>query len=225
MVSSSSKSLQNLATDTWVKASWEDFLALADDSTYANGRFYYHQGYLRIEMSPLGPRHGRQNAIISKVASLFASLRNIPIVEFINTSFRKAGLDEFQPDLAFYLGSGLRVPPETNSPVDLNEYDPPTLVVEIGASSLSDDLGWKRLLYERAGVQEYWVNDANAREAMCATAPRFANAFAIAEGRSGEIQESQVLPGLAIAIVEEALQRSQTQDDGEINRWLLQSFS
>jgi Uma2 family endonuclease len=216
MVSSSSKSLQNLATDTWVKASWEDFLALADDSTYANGRFYYHQGYLRIEMSPLGPRHGRQNAIISKVASLFASLRNIPIVEFINTSFRKAGLNEFQPDLAFYLGSGLRVPPETNSPVDLNEYDPPTLVVEIGASSLSDDLGWKRLLYERAGVQEYWVNDANARRAI---------AFAIAEGRSGEIQESQVLPGLAIAIVEEALQRSQTQDDGEINRWLLQSFS
>ena len=216
MVSSSSKSLQNLATDTWVKASWEDFLALADDSTYANGRFYYHQGYLRIEMSPLGPRHGRQNSIISNVVTLFATLKNIRIVEFINTSFRKAGLDEFQPDLAFYLGSGLRVPPETNSPVDLNEYDPPTLVVEIGASSLSDDLGWKRLLYERAGVQEYWVNDANAREAI---------AFAIAEGRSGEIQESQVLPGLAIAIVKEALQRSQTQDDGEINRWLLQSFS
>jgi Uma2 family endonuclease len=216
MVSSSSKSLQNLATDTWVKASWEDFLTLADDSTYANGRFYYHQGYLRIEMSPLGPRHGRQNSIISNVVTLFATLKNIRIVEFINTSFRKAGLDEFQPDLAFYLGSGLRVPPETNSPVDLNEYDPPTLVVEIGASSLSDDLGWKRLLYERAGVQEYWVNDANAREAI---------AFAIAEGRSGEIQESQVLPGLAIAIVKEALQRSQTQDDGEINRWLLQSFS
>jgi Uma2 family endonuclease len=216
MVSSSSKSLQNLTTDTWVKASWEDFLTLADDSTYANGRFYYHQGYLRIEMSPLGPRHGRQNSIISNVVTLFATLKNIRIVEFTNTSFRKAGLDEFQPDLAFYLGSGLRVPPETNSPVDLNEYDPPTLVVEIGASSLSDDLGWKRLLYERAGVQEYWVNDANARRAI---------AFAIAEGRSGEIQESQVLPGLAIAMLEEALQRSQTQDDGEINRWLLQSFS
>ena len=119
-----------------------------------------------------------------------------------HSSFRKAGLYEFQPDLAFYLGSDLRVPPETNSPVDLNEYDPPKLVVEIGASSLSDDLGWKRLLYERAGVQEYWVNDANAHRAI---------AFAIAERRSGEIQESQVLPSLSIAIVEEALQRSQTQ--------------
>jgi Uma2 family endonuclease len=216
MVSSSSTSLQNLVTDTWVKASWEEFLGLTERSTYEYARFYYHQGYLRVEMSPLGPRHGRQNSIISNVVTLFATLKNIRIVEFTNTSFRKTGSDEFQPDLAFYLGSGSRVPPETNSPVDLNEYDPPTLVVEIGASSLSDDLGQKRLLYERVGVWEYWVNDANARRAI---------AFAIAEGRSGEVQESHVLPGLAIAIVEEALQRSQTQDDGEINRWLLQTFS
>jgi hypothetical protein len=43
-------------------------------------------------------------------------------------------------------------------------------------------------------------------------------AFSIADGRSGEIQELQVLPGLSIALVEEALQRSQTQDDGELNR-------
>lgn len=216
MVFSSSTSLHNLATDTWVKASWEEFIALVNDSNYANGRFYYHQGYLRIEMSPIGPRHGRQNSIISNVVTLFATLKNIRIVEFTNTSFRKAGLDEFQPDLAFYLGSGLRVPPDSNSPVDLNEYDPATLVVEIGASSVSDDLGWKRLLYERAGVQEYWVNNAKARRVI---------AFAISEGRSGEIQESQVLPGLAIALVEEALQRSQTQDDGEINRWLIQVFN
>jgi hypothetical protein len=54
---------------------------------------------------------------------------------------------------------------------------------------------------------------------------RGAIAFSIADGRSGEIQASQVLPGLTIALVEEALQCSQTQDDGEINRWLLQSFS
>ena len=216
MVSSSSTSLQNLATDTWVKASWEEFIALVNDSNYANSRFYYHQGYLRIEMSPIGPRHGRQNSIISNVVTLFATLKNIRIVEFTNTSFRKAGLDEFQPDLAFYLGSGLKVPPESNSPVDWNEYDPPTLVVEIGASSLSDDLGWKRLIYERAGVGEYWVNNANARGAI---------AFAISEGRSGEVQKSQVLPGLDIALVEEALQRSQTEDDGEINRWLIQVFN
>jgi Uma2 family endonuclease len=100
--------------------------------------------------------------------------------------------------------------------VDLDEYDLPTLVVEIAASSVNEDLGRKRLLYERVGIQEYWVVDVKARQIT---------AFSIADGRSGEIQESRVLPGLAVALVEEALQRSQTQDDGEINRWLLQSFS
>ncbi|WP_017721074.1 Uma2 family endonuclease [Kamptonema formosum] len=215
MVYSREPVLRDAVTDTWCAGSWEDFLALADAPAYERGRFYYHQGYMRVEMAAVGPRHGRLNSIVSYLVVLFAALNNIPIVQFVNTSFRKAGLQEFQPDLAFYIGSGLRVPPESNSPVDLNECDPPTLVVEVGATSISDDLGRKRLLYERAGVREYWVVDTNAREAI---------AFEISQGRSGEIQESLVLPGLWIALVEEALTRSQTQDDGEINRWLLQTF-
>lgn len=58
--------------------------------------------------------------------------------------------------------------------------------------------------------------DVNAEDAI---------AFAITEGRSGEIQSSLVLPGLAIALVESALKRSLTSDDGEINRWLFKAFS
>jgi Uma2 family endonuclease len=216
MISSSSPTLQNFVTDTWVKASWEEFIALADNPIYENGRFYYHQGSMRIEMLPVGFRHGRYHSILSYLVILFAGIENIPIVEFTNTSFRKVGLDEFQPDLSFYIKAGLKVPPETNSPINLNEYNPPTLVVEIGSSSISDDLGRKRLLYERSGIQEYWVIDATAREVT---------AFTISDRRSGEIEESLVLPGLRIALVNEALQRSQTEDDGAITRWLLQTFS
>lgn len=216
MVSSSAPNVQNLVTDTWVKASWDEFLAFANSPNYEKGRFYYHKGYMRIEMAAVGPRHGRHNSIVSYIILIYATIKNIPIVVFTNTSFRKTGLDEFQPDLAFYIGSELNIPPETNSPVDLNEYDPPTLAVEIGASTISDDLGRKRLLYERSGVGEYWVVDANLRDAI---------AFSISEGRSGEIHESLVLPGLEIALVKEALQRSQTEDDGAITRWLLQRFS
>ena len=215
MVSSSSD-LQDLVTDTWIKATWEEFIALANDPGYINSKFYYHQGYMRIEMSPVGFRHGRHNSIISFVVVLFAAFKNIRIIEATNTSFRKVDLDEFQPDLSYYIGSGLRVPPETDSPVDLNEYDPPTLVVEVAASSINDDLEHKRLLYEQAGVREYWVVKAKARKVI---------AFSISDGRSDEIQESRVLPGLSIALVESALNRSQTEDDGEINRWLLQTFS
>ena len=44
-------------------------------------------------------------------------------------------------------------------------------------------------------------------------------------GRSGTIKESQVLVGLSIATVEEALKRSLTEDDSAIARWLLQTFT
>jgi Uma2 family endonuclease len=204
-------------TDTWWgKVGWEEYIELAENPAYADGRFYYHQGLLRIEMSPLGPRHGRQSSIISKAVSLFATIKNIRIVEFANTSFRNAGVGEFQPDLAFYIGSGLKVPPQSNEPIDLQDFDPPSLVVELGAASVSDELGRKRLMYEESGVQEYWVNDLNVGEIV---------AFAIAEGRSGRVRESQVLPGLAITLVEEAIKRSQVEDDTKINSWLLKTFS
>lgn len=222
MVSSSSSYgvtilTKNFATDTWWgNASWEEFIELAENPAYVDGRFYYHQGLIRIEMSPLGPRHGRQNSIISKAVSLFATIKDIRIVEFANTSFRDAGVGEFQPDLAFYIGSGLRIPPQLDTPIDLREFDPPTLIVEIGGSSAGDDFGRKRLMYEESGVKEYWVDDLSVGEVV---------AFAIADGCSGRIRESKVLPGLPIALVEEALKRSQKEDDSKINLWLLKTFS
>ncbi|MCC3448149.1 MULTISPECIES: Uma2 family endonuclease [unclassified Microcoleus] len=213
----SSAITQVLETDIWVKATWEEFLAFTEDSAWEKGKFYYDREQMRVEMSPVGPLHARHNSIIPYVVILFAALRNIRVVQFANASFRKTGIREFQPDLAYYIGSDLRVPPnDSNSPVNLNEYDPPNLVIEIGASSFSDDLGNKRLLYEDAGISEYWVERANTREVF---------AFAINGGGSGRVQQSRVLPGLEIALVEEALNQSQTQDDGEINRWLIQNFS
>ncbi|WP_019499250.1 Uma2 family endonuclease [Pseudanabaena sp. PCC 6802] len=206
-----------LALDIWVKATWEDFVALADDRAYTRtNRFYYDRDAMRIEMAALGPIHARENAIVSKVVSLFATLKNIRIFEYLNCSFRKEPERECQPDLAFYIGEGLRLPASNNSPVNLKEHDPPTLIIEIASTTLNDDLGHKRLLYERLGVREYWVVDVEATEVY---------AFEIADGRSGRIQASQVLAGLRIATVEEALLRSQSEDDGAIARWLLQTFN
>ena len=205
-----------VVTDTWVKASWEEFLALGDRPDLADGRFYYDRGEMRIELMPVGSTHGRHNFVISKVISLYASLNQIRIVGYSNVSFRQAAVRECQPDLSFYIGSDFRFPPQTDSPIDLNEFDPPTLAVEIGVTSLGDDLGRKRLLYEQLGVLEYWVVDARDRQAI---------AFEICQGRSGQIWDSQVLSGLGLSVVEEALQRSNTEDDGAIIRWLIQKFS
>jgi Uma2 family endonuclease len=208
--------LQTIPTDTWVKATWEEFLTFADDPTLVSGRFYYEQGEMRIEMAALGAAHSRDNSIVSTAIVLFAALKNIRIIEFTNCSFKKTGIRECQPDIAFYIGSSFQFLPRSNSPVDLNQFAPPTLVIEIGASSLSDDLERKRILYQNLGVQEYWVVDVNALQII---------AFTITQGKSFATQQSHVLPGLAISVVETALTRSQTEDDGAITRWLLSSFS
>lgn len=207
--------LHTVPTDNWVEATWEDFLTFADDPTLASGRFYYDQGYMRIEMSPLGSAHGQDNTIIATFIILYAALKNLSIKGFTNTSFRKSGIREAQPDLAFYLGTFINLPPHDNAPVDLDQFAPPTLVVEIAASSLEDDTTRKLKLYQRLGIQEYWVVDVNASRVV---------ASALSANSSHLLTESQVLPRLEIALVEEALKRSQREDNGAISRWLLTKF-
>lgn len=208
--------LTTVPTDTWVEATWEDFLTFADDPTLANGRFYYDQGYMRIEMLPIGSAHSQDNSIVSTVIILYAAIKNIPIKELSNASFRKIGVRESQPDIAFYIGNNLRFPPRNNAPINLNEIDPPNLVVEIAASSLEDDTTRKQKLYQRLGVREYWVVDVNQSQVI---------ASCLSPSESIPIRESQVLPGLEIDLVEEALRKSATEDDGKISRWLLATFS
>lgn len=203
-----------IQTDTWVKATWQTFAALSHQPQYQGGRAYFNSGYMRIEMAPLGAGHGRQNTVISQLVSLFGMLRNLRIARFTNCSFRKAGL-ECQPDLAFYIGPDFQLPLQDNTPIDVTRFGPPTLAIEIGASSFRDDLGSKRLLYERLGVTEYWVVNVAERDVV---------AFAIAGNRSGQIQTSKVLPDLELALVKDALQRSQTKDDSALMRWLMETL-
>ncbi len=205
--------ITTVPTDTWVVADWGAFLTFAEDPTLINGRFYYDHGSMRIEMSPLGMAHGRDNTILPLVITLYAAIRQIRILGWTNTSFRKTGLQEAQPDLAYLIGQSLQFPPRNNAPVNLDETPPPTLVVEIAASSLEDDLGRKQTLYQCLGVHEYWVVNVNASQVT---------AFSLAEAT--EITTSQVLPNLAMTLVEEALRRSQAEDDGAVSRWLLGEF-
>lgn len=206
----------SLVTDSWVKVSWDEFLEVAEHSDYQNGRFYFYHNYMRVEMLPVGSIHGNNHNVVANVVNFYATLKNIKIKGWVNTSFRRTSEGECQPDLAFYIGDKIKFPPLNNSPVNINELAAPTLVVEVAASSINDDLGFKRLLYERLGVKEYWVMNANNNDII---------AFEIIDGGSRRIEDSKVLPGLQIAIVQEAIQRSLTQDDGEVNRWLLQIFS
>jgi Uma2 family endonuclease len=207
---------RNLVTDTWVTATWDEFLAIAHLPQFEQARCYYDAGWMRIEARPIGSGHGQDNSILAAVVSLYGTLREVAYVSFTNSSFRKTGERECQPDLAYYIGTTeVQRPTKNSQPVDVDTWGPPTLAVEIASTTLNDDLGQKRLLYERLGVAEYWVVSVETATVI---------AFKVVDRGSFQIDTSEVLPGLAIATIEEALRRSQTEDDGAVNRWLLQQF-
>jgi hypothetical protein len=65
------------------------------------------------------------------------------------------------------------------------------------------------------GVSEYWVLDVQTAQIL---------AYAIADRGSKRIQVSQVLPGLSLAVLEEALRRSRETDQSQVAAWLLTQF-
>jgi Uma2 family endonuclease len=62
---------------------------------------------------------------------------------------------EAQPDVSYYVGEKAVSAPQGSSVVNLDQTPPPDLAIKVADSSLNDDLGKKRLLYEELGVVEY----------------------------------------------------------------------
>lgn len=205
-----------ILTETWQAMTWSEFQKLTTQAEYNQARFYYHHSQMKIEMSPLGINHSRNNAVVARLISLFATCKNIKVLEFINVTLRKAEVQECQPDSVFYLEDIPQFPCRSNEPIDLNQYPPPALVIEISSTTMADDLGEKRLLYEQLGIREYWVINTNNSQVTM---------LKMFEGGSREIEVSQVLPNLQSLVVKEAIERSKIYDDGEVNRWLIRLFS
>lgn len=202
-----------LPTDTWVVATWDAYIQAIEDPAYEKAKGYYHNGQLRIEMSPVGSDHASDHTIVLFAVNLFATLKGIPLSGRDNCTYRKAGVQECQPDISYHIGDRAQVIPWGTLIIDLDVYPPPDLVIEIANTSLADDKGEKRLLYEDLKVVEYWIVDVQNVQII---------AFAIlCDSGSRRITQSQVLPGLKISLLEEALRRSRQVDQAQVGAWLL----
>ncbi len=209
------KTQTQIPTDTWITATWQEYIQTIEDQTYQKAKSYYNNGKLRIEMSPLGNKHSLYHAVIITAINLFAAIKNINLSCRDNCTYRKTGFREAQPDVSYYIGENADVIPWETSIIDLDIYPPPTLVIEVANTSLADDKGEKRLLYEALNVAEYWIVDVQNVEIL---------AFAVADRGSKKINQSQVLPGLAISLLEEALQRTRQTNQTQVYAWLLSQF-
>lgn len=166
-------------------------------------------------MLPVSFDHGKDHVVVIFAVNLFAALKGIPLTGLDTTTLRKPGVRECQPDVSYYIGSRAQAIPSGTGIVNLDEYPAPNLVIEAAKSSLLDDIGTKRALYEELGVAEYWVVDVQNAQIL---------AYAVAEQGSQRIQVSEELPGLTIAVLEEALRRSREVDQSQVGAWLLNQF-
>jgi len=204
-----------LQTDTWIAMSWDEYVQVVENPIYEQAKIYYYKGHIRIEMLPVSFDHGQDHVIIIFAVNLFTVIKGIPATGLDTTTLRKPGVRECQPDVSYYLGERAQSIPSGTGIVNLDRYPAPNLVIEIAKSSLLDDLGTKRALYEELGVAEYWVVDVENSQIL---------AYTIADEGSKRIQVSLVLPGLPIAILEAALNRSRETDQSQVGAWLLTQF-
>ncbi len=208
---------QNL--NSWIKASWHDFIQIADNPDFAKFKFYYYNGEARVEPMSTGSDHSDDHALILVAIGLFVAVKGLAIRGKDNCSYRKVGSKEVQPDISYYVGDRANLISWGTGVVDLDVYPAPDLAIEIANSSWADDVGKKRLMYEDLGVKEYWVIDVKNAEVL---------AFAItdSEGVKGSyrITRSQIITGLEFALLEEALRLSRENDHGHVTSWLLAQF-
>ena len=206
---------RKIPTDTWVSATWDEYIQSIENPIYTQAKSYYFQGKLRIEMSPVSHDHANDNSLISIALGIFCSLQNIRSKSLTNCSYRKIGTQEVQPDISYYIGDNTNIIPWGTSIVDLDTYPAPDLVIEIANTSLADDKGEKRLIYEDLKVKEYWIVDVKNVDII---------AFTMVDSGSKRIRESQVLPGLLIDVLKEALQQSRSIDQNEVIASLFSQF-
>ncbi len=205
-----------LPTDTWVVATWDEFIQTIEDPAYQKAKGYYYNGRMRIETMSVGPDHAKDNGIIAIAVTLFAALKGIPLNCLDNCSYRKTGVRECQPDVSYYIGERAQMVPTGTAIANLDLTPPPDIAIEISDSTLADDKGEKRLLYEDIKVAEYWIVDVQQAEII---------AFEIiSSGGSRRITESKILPGLQMAVLEETLRRSRQMAHSQVVAWLLTQF-
>ncbi|MDJ0659816.1 MAG: Uma2 family endonuclease [Crocosphaera sp.] len=213
------KPMQNTKTliplDTWIPTKWSDFLEMIEDPAYEKKKAYYYHHSMRLEMLSVGFDHSRDHSMIIVAIHLFCILNNIPLTLADNCSYRKVGIKECQPDISCYIGTQANIIPQGTNIVNLDQYSPPDLVVEVAKTSFLDDIGTKRSLYESLNIKEYWIIDVQNRQII---------AYTLEPKGSYLIQTSSVLLGLNLSILEEALRKNQQEDQAAVGQWLMQQF-
>jgi Uma2 family endonuclease len=199
-------------------ATWQDYVAVRDNPTLDVHKISFHQGWLLVDMGKEGPGHSSFSDLMTAVFFVWAFVHpDVVLQSYGRCILERPDTHACAPDLVLYKGDDIpRWQVGEPRRIILNRDRIPDLVGEIADTSLSIDLDEQKQLYASLGIPEYWVVDVKGTQLF---------AFGLSEtGVYEEIQVSQVLPNLPIALVEQTLERLTTETNTAAANWLMRQL-
>jgi Uma2 family endonuclease len=199
-------------------ATWQDYMAMRDNPNWDWRKIAFHQGWLWVDMGTEGPGHASFSDLMTIIFGFWAFLHPDEVLQsYGRCLIEKSDTHACAPDLVLYKGENIpRWQLGEPRRIMLNRDRVPDLVGEISDTTLGIDLDEQKRLYASLGIAEYWVIDVKGRQI-----------FAFRLGETGvyeAIQVSQVLKGLAIALLEQTLERLSEETNTEAANWLMKQL-
>ncbi|RZM75650.1 Uma2 family endonuclease [Leptolyngbya iicbica] len=196
-------------------ATWQDYVAVRDSDAIDWQKIAFDEGWLWIDMGSEGPNHASLSDLITIIIGFWAFLHpDTPLQSYGRCLIEHPDTQACAPDLVLYRGDDI---PRWQSGEPRRIVAPsqrlPDLVGEISDTTLSLDLDEQKQLYAKLQIPEYWVVDVKGLRLF---------AFGLTPAGVYEpIQTSQVLAGLAIDLVEQAIERSMTETNTAAANWVM----
>jgi Uma2 family endonuclease len=202
----------------WQSGTWEDYLVLRDTPDVERIRVFFNEGWLWSEMGSEGMNHAAYSDLLIMVIAFWKQRHPDQKIQSLGgCQLEKTGKKACAPDLVVYLGEG--APSwETGQRrfINLDQNRLPDLVGEISDTTLATDLDEKKRLYASLGIPEYWVIDVLGKRVF---------AFQLQDnGVYQACETSNVLSGLAIALLNQTLERLSTEANTDAALWFSQQI-
>lgn len=130
--------------------SWQTYETLLAEIGDRPIRLTYNRGNLKI-MVP-SPEHERFKEVLGRFVETLAEELDVKIEPLGSTTFKRPELSGAEPDKCFYIQNLSAV--KGKKRIDMSQYPPPDLVVEIDISSSSEN---RLQVYADLGVPEVWI--------------------------------------------------------------------
>ena len=173
------------------KLTYQDYRNTPDDE-----RYELIDGELIMSPSPR-EAHQYADVALGSILYTFVKRHNLGRVYHAPFDVVLSDTDVVQPDLLFVSRDRLYIITEDNI------QGAPNLVIEILSPSTSArDKGYKRDLYAKHGVKEYWQVDTDAKLITVLSLNAYGNYDVVAVYGAGQTLTSPILPGFALNLDE-----------------------